>query len=99
MELSASENFNLDFVICEDSIYGGAYEAGALYQVFKKDLYETYMLIQDSVIIKSPITFDNYASFNCSYVLGVMSFSSCLDHFTVSNDRVWFDENFPDLID
>ncbi len=28
-----------------------------------------------------------------------MSFSSCLDHFTVSNDRVWFDENFPDLID
>lgn len=89
----------LDFVICEDSIYGGAYEAGALYQVFKKDLYETYMLIQDSVIIKSPITFDNYASFNCSYVLGLMSFSSCLDHFTVSNDRVWFDENFPDLID
>ncbi len=49
----------LDFVICEDSIYGGAYEAGALYQVFKKDLYETYMLIQDSVVIKSPITFDN----------------------------------------
>lgn len=89
----------LDFVIVEDSIYGGAYETGALYQVFKKDLYETYMLIQDSVIIKSPLTFDNYASYNCSYVLGLMSFGSCLDAFTTSNDRFWFNDNFPDLID
>ena len=89
----------LDFVIFEDSIYGGAYEAGALYQVFKKDLYETYMLLQDSVNIKASSTFDNYASYNCSYVLGLISFGSCLDAFTTSNDRVWFDENFPDLID
>jgi hypothetical protein len=89
----------LDFVICEDSIYGGAYEAGALYQVFKKDLYETYMLVQDSVNIKSPLTFYNYASYHCSYVLGLMSFSSCLDAFTTSADRAWFDINFPDLID
>lgn len=89
----------LDFIIFEDSIYGGAYEAGALYQVFKKDLYETYMLIQDSVLIKSPLTFDNYATYNCSYVLCLMAFGSCLDAFTTSNDRNWFDKNFPDLID
>ena len=89
----------IDFVIFENSDYGGAYEAGALYQVFKKDLYETYMLVQDSVHIKTSATFDNYASHHCSYVICLIAFDSCLDAFTTSNDRVWFDEIFPDLID
>lgn len=89
----------LDFLTVEDSIFGGAYEIGALNQVFKKDLYENYLLVQDSVVIKSPGTFDNYASHHCSYVLGLMSFSSCLNSFTTSPDREWFDEKFPDLIE
>jgi hypothetical protein len=89
----------LDFVNVEDSIFGGAYEIGALNQVFKKDLYENYLLVQDSVLIKSPMTFDNYASYNCSYVLGLLSFSSCIDAFATSPDRYWFNEKFPELIE
>jgi hypothetical protein len=89
----------LDFVNVEDSIFGGAYEIGALNQVFKKDLYENYLLVQDSVLIKSPMTFDNYASYDCSYVLGLLSFSSCIDAFATSPDRYWFNEKFPELIE
>jgi len=89
----------LDFVNVEDSIFGGAYEIGALNQVFKKDLYENYLLVQDSVLIKSPMVFDNYASYNCNYVLGLLSFSSCIDAFTTSPDRYWFNEKFPELIE
>ena len=77
----------LDFVNVEDSIFGGAYEIGSLNQVFKKGLYENYLLVQDSVLIKDPMTFDNYASYHCSYVLGLMSFSSCINSFTTSPDR------------
>jgi hypothetical protein len=89
----------LDFVNVEDSIFGGAYEIGSLNQVFKKGLYENYLLVQDSVLIKDPMTFDNYVSYNCSYVLGLMSFSSCINSFTTSPDRAWFDEKFPELIE
>ncbi len=89
----------IDFINFEDSDYGGAYEAGSLYQVFKKDLYETYMLLQDSMHIKLTAIFYDYATNDYPNILCLIGFDSCLDSFISSKDRVWFDEIFPDLID
>ena len=58
----------------EDSIFGGAFEPGALLQSFNKYQAENYFLIQDSVQMFDASPIEDYIKQNNDYVLALQQF-------------------------
>ena len=72
----------------EISEFGGGYETGALYQVYKKARYETYFLVQDSIQIKKGHFFYHYGTTHASFAL---TFAPIYN----SIERLYLDGNAP----
>jgi hypothetical protein len=83
-------------IIIKDSIYGGAFEAGALLQAYNEIDAENYLLIQDSIKLNEPYEVNYY----CKYVSDfVLAFSLLYPIGFVINDEIKkyileFDYNF-----
>lgn len=60
---------NYSGVIVKDSIYGGAFEAGALLQAYNEIDAENYLLIQDSIKVNEPYEINYYCKYVSDYVL------------------------------